>query len=137
MFGPEYIKALGEHDWPQKRQYLAGPFPNLRCREIIKAAVEAIRDTTTAVAMTPSEARYFALGIARGALVTLLEIGDETSEQFALELLALLNRDGVEAVCKLVFDVSGDDTLCEPSDGERHALFGNADDSPQADVAAA
>ncbi|MGH7487824.1 MAG: hypothetical protein ACREMY_19815, partial [bacterium] len=54
---------------PEQRP-LAGPFPNLKTREIVRTLVTAIAETVQHVKFTPPEQHAFALGMIRGARTT-------------------------------------------------------------------
>lgn len=95
------------------RRPLAGPFPNLLAREIVKGVVQGIVETITHTKMTATEQHHFALGYVRGAITTLREQGDHLTLPFAMDILDRLNRDGVEAVRRLVEVVTGRDIIPE------------------------
>lgn len=93
------------------RRPLAGPFPNLHVRQVVKGVVEGIIETITHCKMTPTEQNHFALGYVRGAMTTLRESGDDVALPFAADVLDSLNRGGIEAVRRLVEIVSGRDDV--------------------------
>lgn len=104
---------------PFVRPNLAGPFPNLRCQQIVREIVEAVIDTTNFCKMTDGEAYHLTLGIIRGARIVVSHDGDEDgqtemerehspeTERFVLELLQQLNEGGVKAIRELVAVVMG------------------------------
>lgn len=92
---------------------LAGPFPNLRTREIVKGVVEGIVETITHTKMTANEQHLFALGYVRGAITTLQRQGDDLTLPFVLDMLARLNSGGVDAVRRLIEIVTGRDDVLE------------------------
>ena len=89
-----------------RRPNLAGPFPTLRCREVVKGIVETIAETTTHIKMTDDQAQWFALGIVRGARIVAQQDEDTTTERFVAELLDKLNRGGVVAIRELITAVN-------------------------------
>lgn len=93
------------------RRPLAGPFPNLHVRQVVKGVVDGIIETITHCQMTPTEQKHFALGFVRGAMTTLRESNDTEALPFAADVLDSLNRGGIEAVRRLVEIVSGRDDV--------------------------
>lgn len=89
------------------RPNLAGPFPNLRCREIVKDIVNAVVETCTHVKLTDQQAYWFTLGLIRGARIVAQQDESEEAERFVLTLLDTFNQRGVSAVRELVEVVSG------------------------------
>jgi hypothetical protein len=84
----------------------AGPFPNLRCREIVKGIAEAAAETITHCNLTEDQAYHFTLGIIRGARLV-LALDDDVAESYVLSLLDTFNQRGVRAVRELVETVTG------------------------------
>lgn len=96
----------------EPRRPLAGPFPNLRARETVKAIVEGIVETINHVKMTEAEQKAFALGYVRGAVTVLRQECEEldvpySALPFALDILDTFNRDGLPAVRALAKLVAG------------------------------
>ena len=112
---PDYVAQYS-------RPNLAGPFPTLRCREIVKGIVEAIVETTTHVKMTGEGAQLFALGIVRGARIVTQQDDDVTAERFVVELLDKLNRGGIDALRELVEAVTGDALVEAVTEPDNEAL---------------
>lgn len=107
---PPYVLA-GE-DPPSERLNLAGPFPNLRCKETVKEIVEAVVETTNFCKLTDTEAYHFALGIVRGARIVAALDDNTTLERYVVDLLARLNAGGVAAIRELIAVVTGQELAC-------------------------
>lgn len=86
---------------------LAGPFPNLRCREIVKDIVNAVVETTTHIKMNDDQAYWFTLGVIRGARIVAQQDETVEVERFVVTLLDTFNKRGVSAVRELVEIVTG------------------------------
>lgn len=86
---------------------LAGPFPTLRVRELVKDIVNAIVETCDHCKLSPAEQASLALGIVRGARLTAANLGDDVSAPFLADLLDTLNRTGLDGVRRLVETVTG------------------------------
>lgn len=95
------------HFVPVPRPNPAGPFPNLRCREIVKGIVDAVVETTASVKLNDDQAYWFTLGIIRGARIVAQEDDNSEAERFVLTLLDTFNKRGVPAVRELVETVTG------------------------------
>lgn len=113
--------ALVPVEPPFVRPNLAGPFPNLRCRQIVRDIVEGVIDTTNFCKMTDGEAYHLTLGIIRGARIAVSRDVDEDgttteyspeTERFVLELLQQFNEGGVRAIRELVSVVAGHELPC-------------------------
>lgn len=98
-----------------ERRPLAGPFPNLRTREIVRVLVTNIAETLTHVKFSDGERHAFALGMIRGARETLEVTGDTVAAPFLADLLNTLNHRGVDAVRELVETVTGREVLATPA----------------------
>lgn len=91
---------------------LAGPFPNLRVRELVKRIVSEIVETCAHGRFTDGEKSALALGMIRGARLTAEEVGDDTAAPFLADLLDTFNNQGLDGVHLLVESVTGrEDTL--------------------------
>lgn len=95
---------------------LAGPFPNLRVRELVKTIVTDIIETCDHCRMSAPEQSSLALGIVRGARLTAENLGDDVSAPFLADLLDTLNRTGIEGIRRLVEVVTGHDLLADDAD---------------------
>lgn len=100
----EYVEAY--------RSPLAGPFPNLRARETIKALVEGIVETINHVPMSENVQLAFALGYVRGAITVLRQECEEldvpySALPFALDILDKFSQKGIAAVREIAEHISG------------------------------
>lgn len=86
---------------------LAGPFPNLRTRELVKRIVSEIVDTCNHSRFTEGEKSALALGMIRGARLSAEEAGDDTAAPFLADLLDTFNNQGLDGVRLLVESVTG------------------------------
>lgn len=100
------------HDAPSPRLNLAGPFPTLRCKEVVKEIVTAVVDTTNFCKLTDTEAYHFTLGIVRGARIVAQHDDNTTLEAFVVDLQARLMAGGVPAIRELVEIVTGQELPC-------------------------
>lgn len=107
MLAQKIDDAIASQDNTPPRPNLAGPFPNLRCREVVKDIVDRLVDVTTHCKYTALEANAFALGLVQGARIVATKDECTTLESFVVELLSKLNRGGVDAVKELVEIVTG------------------------------
>lgn len=92
---------------PGPRVNLAGPFPTLRCREIVKGLVDGIIETTTQCTMTPQEKYNTALMLVRGARIVTKHDAEPETAVFIAGLLSVLVNGGLDAVYQLVEVVTG------------------------------
>lgn len=90
-----------------ERRPLAGPFPNLKTREVVLALVTAIAETLTHARFTESEQHAFALGMIRAGRTMAVQYGDDVAAPYLADLLHTLNHKGVAAVRELVEVVTG------------------------------
>jgi hypothetical protein len=112
---------------------LAGPFPNLKTREIVRLLVTQIAETLLFVKFTADERYAFALGMVRGARIAAEQEGDTVAAPYLADLLDTLNHKGVEAVGELVQTVTGREIVdhYKPGSNFEGTPFGfGADDEP-------
>lgn len=91
---------------------LAGPFPNLRARETVKAVVCGIVETVNHCRMTEADQTAFVLGFLRGAITLLRQECEEVEVQYSalphlLDILDKFNERGIIVIRTLAGNVAG------------------------------
>lgn len=95
------------------RRPIAGGFPNLRCKEIVKTIVGDIVEACDHVRMSEAEQFAHALGTVKGVMLVARQDEDSITLRFVADVLDRLNKGGIAAIRRLVEVVNGTE-LAEP-----------------------
>lgn len=91
---------------------VAGPFPNLRSREIVKDIVDVVVEQIKRTGMTDEQSYWFTLGVVQGAGLSRDDYGIE-AQRFILTLLDTFHKRGAPAVRELIKTVTGQELPSE------------------------